>query len=236
MKIVLTLGHSKLKNGNLTSANGNVNEYLYNKELIDLVAKYIKQLGHTCDVVKCPEGVFTAAKEEAAYKLNKVNNKGYGLVVEFHLNAAADTSAHGTEVLYASSAGKAYAEVVLSKMETLFESRGVKQRNDLYILTKTQPTAILIESFFCTNKSDCTIANDKKRIAKLIAEGVTGQTLERDEDMKIESINLSINGSIKEISSVNIDGNNFVKLRDVCGILGIEVGYDAVKKMPIIKK
>lgn len=181
MKIALTVGHSVPKNGNITSADGTkfggVNEYQYNKSLAPYVAKYLRELGNAVDVIVCPEKQFSASTEEKAYKLDIVNNGTYDLVVELHLNAAATATAKGTEVLYISDGGKVYAERVQAKLKTLFEDRGIKHRDDLYMLTKTKPTAIMLETFFCTNPSDCKIGEDQDKIGKIIAEGIANKTI-----------------------------------------------------------
>jgi N-acetylmuramoyl-L-alanine amidase len=181
MKIALTVGHSILKNGNITSADGTkfggVNEYKYNKELAPYIVKYLKELDHTVDLIICQEKQFTLSTQEKAYKLNLVNYGTYDLVVELHLNAASVNTAKGTEVLYKSDAGKVYAERVQKKLITLFEDRGIKYRDNLYMLTKTKPVAIMLETFFCTNPEECKIGNNYDRIGRLIAEGITGKEL-----------------------------------------------------------
>ena len=177
MKIALTVGHSKLKNGNITSANGFINEYEYNKNLAPLIVKYLKQLGHDVDLIICPEKQFVKSTEESKYKLNIVNNGKYDLIVELHLNASDSSTANGTEVLYISDDGKAYAERIQVKLSTLFHSRGINLRNNLYILTKTKPVAIMLESFFCTSESDCNIGKDKDKVARLIAEGIANKNI-----------------------------------------------------------
>lgn len=176
MKIALTVGHSKLANGNYTSANGIVNEYEYNKALAPLVAKYLGLAGHSVTVIICPEGKFTASTQERDYKLNVVNNGGYDLVVELHLNAFNKT-AKGTEVLYYSTKGKVIAERIQAKLATLFSNRGTELRDNLYMLTRTNPTAVMIESFFCDNAEDCSKGSDKAKVAKLIAEGIAGTAI-----------------------------------------------------------
>lgn len=185
MKIALTVGHSLLKNGNITSADGVINEYKYNKELVLLMDKYLKKLGHTVDVIICPERKFEKSTEESRYKLNIVNNGKYDLIVELHLNAAATSNANGTEVLYISDKGKVYAERVQAKLSTLFHDRGINHRENLYMLTKTKPVCIMLETFFCTNSTDCSIGKDKDKIARLIAEGIANKDIpEEVEEVK----------------------------------------------------
>ncbi|WP_027703011.1 N-acetylmuramoyl-L-alanine amidase [Metaclostridioides mangenotii] len=178
MKICITVGHSILKDGNCTSASGVVNEYQYCKALAPVLTNLLKKEGHTVDMIICPEIQFTKATEEKDYKLPKINGKKYDLCLELHLNSFNKT-AKGAEVLYVSNSGKIYAERVMKKLATLFTNRGVKLRNDLYILNGTDCPTILLETFFCDNAKDYRVAKDKnyEGVAKLIAEGILNKTI-----------------------------------------------------------
>ncbi|MBP3906108.1 MAG: N-acetylmuramoyl-L-alanine amidase [Peptostreptococcaceae bacterium] len=177
-KIGIFVGHSKLKDGKYTSATGIKNEYLYNKELGTNLKTWFDKIGQSCDLIICPEGKFISAKEESGYKLPIANSGKYDLIVELHLNSYNGT-AKGAEVLYSSNSGKVVAQRVQNKLKTMFTSRGIKQRTDLYILNKTKPVSILLETFFCDNKDDCSIADKKgvKEISRLIAEGIIDTTI-----------------------------------------------------------
>lgn len=178
MKIALTVGHSLLKNGNYTSADGRTyggcNEYKWCKSFSKQLSSALKKNGHKVKRIVCPEKKFRYSTDEKNYKLNMINRGDFDLVIELHLNAASP-SAKGTEVLYKSSAGKKIAERVQKQLSTVFRDRGIKNRTDLYILNGTKPPAILIETFFCTNKYDYAKAKGpikKKKLAKLIAKGI----------------------------------------------------------------
>lgn len=178
IKIALTVGHSLLKNGCYTSADGKIyggcNEYTYCKRLSKELTQALRKNGHTVTRIICPEKTFISSTQERSYKLNIINSDNYDLVIEVHLNAATP-SAEGTEVLYKSNNGKKFATQVQKQLSTIFKDRGIKQRSDLYILNGTKPPAILIETFFCTNKKDYKkgkgLAN-RKKLAKLIAKGI----------------------------------------------------------------
>ena len=172
-KIAISVGHSILKNGNCTSASGCVNEYEYNKKLAPLVKKYLEYTGWDADVIRCPEKKFSAASEEKSYKLPKINGGDYDLAVELHLNAS-DGKGYGAEVYYKTSSGKKYAKSVQKSLATLFRNRGIKQVDNLYFLNSTKPPAILVESFFCDNKDDYKKGKDLEKVARLIAEGISG--------------------------------------------------------------
>lgn len=178
MKIALTVGHSLLKNGSYTSADGKkyggCNEYKWCKAFSRQVESALKKNGHQVTRIVCPEKTFTSSEQERSYKLNLINGDSYDLVIELHLNAAAPT-ANGTEVLYKSTAGKNYAGRIQRELATVFRDRGMKQRTDLYMLNQTKPPAILIETFFCTSESDYKLAKGlrrRKKLAKLIARGI----------------------------------------------------------------
>lgn len=178
MKIALTVGHSMLKNGNITSADGKkyggCNEYKWCKAFSKQVASALKKNGHAVTSIICPEKIFTSSTQEKTHKLNIINSGNYDLIIELHLNAATP-SAKGTEVLYKSSTGRKFARKIQKNLSTVFHDRGIKQRSDLYILNATKPPAILIETFFCTNKRDYGKAKGllkRKKLAKLVADGI----------------------------------------------------------------
>lgn len=185
MKIWLSVGHSVLVDGEITSADGTqyggVNEYKYNKELVNHVADYLRLAGHTVDVIIIPEKTMPVKNSTVAemnYKIPKENAGNYDLAIEFHLNAF-NGNAHGTEVYYKTNSGKPYAERVVAKLAQFFTNRGAIQRDNLYMLSKTKAPAILIESFFCDSKSDYETAKKVgyDAIGKAIAEGVCGKAL-----------------------------------------------------------
>lgn len=175
-KVAISVGHSILKNGMCTSADGCVNEYEYNKKLAPLVRKYLKLAGWEADVIRCPEKKFATKAEEKTYKLPKINKGRYDLAVELHLNAS-DGKGYGAEVYYKTSSGKKYAAAVQKKLATLFQDRGEKKDDHLYFLNGTKPPAILVESFFCDNAGDYKKGKDLDKVALLIAEGVAGKKI-----------------------------------------------------------
>ena len=176
MKICVTVGHSRLKNGTYTSADGRKYggciEYNYCKGFgKNYLVPALKKAGHDVDLIICPEKQFTSSKQEKDYKLSRINKENYDLVMELHLNAA-QPNANGTEVLYVSEKGKTYAEKIVNALGEVYTNRGAKKRTDLYILNGTKPTAILLELFFCTNREDYLKGHGKKnatKLAKLIA-------------------------------------------------------------------
>ncbi|MCC0665350.1 N-acetylmuramoyl-L-alanine amidase [Clostridioides sp. ZZV15-6597] len=178
MKICITVGHSILKSGACTSADGVVNEYKYNKALAPVLADTFRKEGHKVDVIICPEKQFKTKSEEKSYKIPRVNSGGYDLLIELHLNAS-DGQGKGSEVLYYSSKGLEHATRICKKLGTVFRNRGAKLDKGLYILNSSKPTAVLIESFFCDNKDDYEKAKKLgyDGMAKLIAEGILNKNI-----------------------------------------------------------
>ena len=173
----MTVGHSILKNGNCTSADGRpyggVLEYAYNKNIVNRAAEYLRSVGHRVEVLICPELKFGRSTEEKAYKLQRVNSGGYDLVCELHLNASALHNARGCSVLYKSEKGRRIAQQIQNRLAAVFKDKGIQKRDDLYMLNGTKPTAILLETFFCDSSADCELAEGTD-VALLIAEGIHG--------------------------------------------------------------
>lgn len=219
MNIALSVGHSILKNGTITSANGIINEYKYCKDIAPIIKRYLEQLGHTVELILCPEKTFTASSEEKSYKLNIINNKSkkFDLVAELHLNAFHNPDANGTEIYYYSNAGKIVADRIQKKMITKFRDRKVQQKPNLYILNSTTPPAILLELFFCTHVKDVEMGKDIDTIARLVAEGIAGKNLTAVDTIKppitpsskesdIKWLQNKLNIALKGIYSVNVTG------------------------------
>ncbi|UDN56632.1 N-acetylmuramoyl-L-alanine amidase [Clostridioides sp. ES-S-0010-02] len=203
MKICITVGHSILKSGACTSADGVVNEYQYNKSLAPVLADTFRKEGHKVDVIICPEKQFKTKNEEKSYKIPKVNNGEYDLLIELHLNAS-DGQGKGSEVLYYSNKGLEYATRICKKLGTVFKNRGAKLDKGLYILNSSKPTAILIESFFCDNKEDYEKAKKLgyEGMAKLIVEGVLNKTINNVEVGKMYKHTIVFEGEVDRIPAL----------------------------------
>ena len=177
MRILLTVGHSKLKSGAITSADGTKlgggNEYEYSKSLSSYLKKALQSNGHEVDRVVCPEKTFEKWQQERSYKLAIERATCYDLVMELHLNAANTKKAEGCEVLYKSTKGKKYADKVQKQLAKVFRDRGAKKSDNLYMLNQTKAPAIILEPFFCTNPKEWKYAEKHKaKVAELITAGI----------------------------------------------------------------
>lgn len=215
MQIFLSVGHSKLKSGAITSADGTkfggCNEYEYNKLLAPYVKKYLESEGHKVDLVICPEKKFTKSTEEKNYKLNLIKKKKYNLIVELHLNSFGGKSAQGCEVLYVSEAGKKYATQIQKKLATIYKDRGIQKRTNLYMLNSPKPVSVMIETFFCTNPDEykkSKSVTQMDNLGRLIAGGICNKTLKKIDDKPKTNLDKptqnkeeKVNGYIKIMSN-----------------------------------
>ena len=182
MKYFICVGHANYGGGVYSSADGTkhggVNEYKYNKELAPHVVKWLEKTGHKAVLCIAPEGKLHSLNEEIDYFIGEEHKDDYDLSVQLHLNAF-NGSAHGTEVYAYNAEGLKVAERICKKLATVWTDRGAQIKTGLYWTRKTKAKAVLIESFFCDNRSDYQKA---KKIgmdahAKLIAEGIVGKSI-----------------------------------------------------------
>ncbi|MCG8539445.1 MAG: N-acetylmuramoyl-L-alanine amidase [Clostridia bacterium] len=89
-------------------------------------------------------------------RVRMANNLKADIFISIHCNAASSTKANGIETLYypGSTKGKALAEEIQLKLVDKLkrEDRGIKTRDDFFILKYTSIPAVLIECGFLTNK------------------------------------------------------------------------------------
>lgn len=178
LRVLICAGHTLKGKG--TGAVGYINESNENRVLAKKVVEWLK-VANTMSGIEI-EVDYYEINESNSYLQNQVaaaNKKNYDVVVQIHFNAGGGT---GTETLYdkGSVRGKTYAVKVNESLNNIFKNRGAKERNDLYWLNNTKAPAILIETCFVDSKVDIDIYNkDKDRVAKAIAEGLIGKTINK---------------------------------------------------------
>lgn len=182
MKINVHAGHTK-QSGKAPGAEGLVKESIEDRKIKNEVIKILKERGHT--VYDCTSDG-NNAKDNLSRIVEKCNSHEVDLDVSIHLNCYdghyhknkwVDGHGHGTETLIYSSGSKAKDEankICKNLVKLGFTNRGVKVREDLYVLHRTNAPALLIETFFCDNKEDCETYKKVgyKGIAKAIADGI----------------------------------------------------------------
>ena len=107
------------------------------------------------------------------------NNAAVDIFVSIHANAASNSGAHGIETLHypGSKKGKELAGVIQNKLinKTNATNRGLKPRDDLWVLKKTDMPAVLVETGFITNPKEEHLLNSPSYqylLAECIAEGI----------------------------------------------------------------
>ena len=177
MKLLISAGHTLNPNKGC-GAVGFINESQENRVLAKYIVNYLKKLGHEADYHEVNSG-----SDYINQQAKKANEKKYDVVVQIHFNSSDNATANGTEVIYRSSKGKVFAQRVQDKLKTEFKDRKVKHdindlKKDLGWLRLTNDPAILIETCFVSNKADTDkYTSNREKIAKLIAEGITDQTV-----------------------------------------------------------
>lgn len=179
MKINVHAGHNPDgKNG--CGAVGFIKESTENRNVKNEVIRLLKLLGH--EVFDCTVDDGVNAKDVLAKIVKKCNAHDVDLDVSIHFNASANDSSGdgrttGTEVYVysANSKAKDEAERVCAEIAKLgFKNRGVKVKNNLYVLRNTNSPAMLVECCFVDDKDDVALY-DYKKMAEAIVYGITGQ-------------------------------------------------------------
>ena len=173
------------------------------------------------------------------------NAKNADLFISVHVNSATNTDAKGTETLCYSKNEFAYIvqKGLISALKT--NDRGLKERKDLAVLNGTKMTAVLLELGFLSNadeakmfKKESFYSNAANAVVKSVCSyfGVGVKVEEKKEDMEmVEGVVMGIGGVDKEVKRILKDGENYVRLRDLEGVLS--VSYDSEsKKVSVYKK
>lgn len=190
MKILLDAGHG-IDTPGKRSPDGKFREYLWNREIADMVLEDLGIDGFDVSLV-----VSETNDISLKTRMNRVNAvcNQFGadnvILISIHSNAAGDgsswMSAKGWSCYTTKGQTKSdrLAECLYDSFEIAFPER--KMRKDLqdgdrdweenfYILQKTRCPAVLLENFFYDNKEECQWllkAEVKVRIAMAIEQGI----------------------------------------------------------------
>ena len=234
MKICISSGHGKYIRG----ASGSpippqCDEVDEARRIVDKVYQLLQSAGVV--VEKFHDNTSHDQSTNLATITNWHNAQGsHDLDVSVHFNAF-DGSAHGTEVLYVTQESKAREVCNAIVAAGRFTNRGAKYRGDLYFLNNTREPAILIETAFCDNTSDCNKYNDSfAEICASIAETIADVSLgappieppieppepasENRVSINTESMiegdaNITVNGTLVKGASNAASGIDFVVTR-----------------------
>ena len=190
MKILIDAGHG-IDTPGKRSPDGSFLEYLWNRQVADLVLPRLRASGLDADLVVTETNDITLRTR--AMRVNRICDRlgaSNVLLVSVHANAAGN----GKSWMYATgwechtSPGKtksdALAECFYKSFAAAFPEKRMRRdlsdgdsdkESNLYILTKTRCPAVLLENFFYDNREECAwllLPGTKDRVADAIVAGI----------------------------------------------------------------
>lgn len=190
MRILIDAGHG-IDTPGKRSPDGSFLEYLWNRQVADLVLARLRASGMDADLVVTETNDITLRTR--AMRVNRVCDRlgaSNVLLVSIHANAAGNgmfwSTATGWECH--TSPGKtrsdALAECFYRSFAKAFPEKRMRRdmtdgdsdkESNFYILTKTRCPAVLLENFFYDNREECAWLQQrltKDRIADAIVAGI----------------------------------------------------------------
>ena len=167
-------------------AVGLIRESTEARAVKDRVVAQLTAMGHTVHDCTCNNGT---SKEDVLKRIVAAcNSHEVDLDVSIHFNAAAnpepDGKTTGTEVLVYNNTSRAvpWAQQIADSIAALgYRNRGVKERQNLYVLKHTKAPALLVECCFVDDPEDVSLYNADRMAAAIVA-GITGQAAETTAD------------------------------------------------------
>lgn len=186
-KIMLVAGHGYNDPG--AHGNGYNERDFIRANIVDRVAKYLKQAGRTVAIYGKDQDMF----QDTAYGINVgnrrdygmywVQNQGYDIIVEFHLDAASP-SATGGHVIYAAGYEPDNIDKGIRKAIEKYvglRGNGFSGRDNLLNCNVSAEIGMnyrLVELGFITSAKDMkNIVNNLDAYCKAIAEGIHGKPI-----------------------------------------------------------
>lgn len=172
--------------------------------------------------------------------------------VSVHANASSDNwdTAQGIETFAhpESDEGFILAKEIQKQLveATDLRDRGVKVAN-FAVLRQVEMPAALCECGFMNYKKEAELLRRedyRELCAKAIAQGIIDylklakkqqQPAKPADTGKVQQITIRINGKVKKVDAITVEGNNYIKLRDLQDDQ-IKVGYDGIPTIDVIQK
>lgn len=180
-KFMIVAGHGQDDPGAV--GNGTNERDFIRANIVDSIAKYIRQAGHKADVFPKQydmlQVTFNGTNQNGLYW---VKNQGYDEVIEFHLDAASPSASGGHTIIWGGYSPDAIDKGIQKVLEnTVGTIRGITGRTDLGNARVAASLGIsyrLVELGFITSSKDMKyIKSNLQTFTKKIAEGIVGKSL-----------------------------------------------------------
>ena len=168
MKIGIDIGHNVSYD---TGANGIRFEDALNVLVGSELIKKLRSANIT--VVNCTPSSASSLSDSLRKRCDAANSSNCDIFISIHHNSGGGT---GSEVLIKSnSTAKKLGNVILRRLEGIgLRNRGIKYRNDLYVLNGTKMPALIVECAFVDNLNDMRNYNTKS-VANAIFEAICSE-------------------------------------------------------------
>lgn len=166
MRVFINPGHDIDLDSGAVNPNYGTRECDVARNAGKMLARYLQTAG--CEVR-------TLQSDDLGLVCETSNEWGADIFVSLHCNAF-NTVARGTETLYKSYNGQQLAQLIQDQIINSINTvdRGIKKRDDLWVLNRTDAVAVLVEMAFIDNDEDLEILNnDLDTIVRAIARGIT---------------------------------------------------------------
>jgi N-acetylmuramoyl-L-alanine amidase len=166
MRVFINPGHDIDLDSGAVNPNYGTRECDVARNAGKMLARYLQTAG--CEVR-------TLQSDDLGLVCETSNEWGADIFVSLHCNAF-NTVARGTETLYKSYNGQQLAQLIQDQIINSINTvdRGIKKRDDLWVLNGTDAVAVLVEMAFIDNDEDLEILNNNlDTIVRAIARGIT---------------------------------------------------------------
>lgn len=178
MKIAILAGHGGSDPGAVDPIEKEQNDGIYqddvcteesdvNLKAAEILEKILTNNGHEVLMAR-DRDVYISLQNRTHF----ANDNNVDITISLHANAAANSSAEGIETLHypGSENGMKLAYNVQKRMIEASKAvdRGIKRRDNLYVLRKTLMPAVLIEMGFLTNPKEEHLLNEKEYLYLLM--------------------------------------------------------------------
>lgn len=215
----------------------------FNLKEKNVALKMVKKVGALLE--KSGFDVIYTRTTDTYVKLNErcriANSKACDCFVSIHNNASTNSQANGIETLCYTKNNLAYYIQQALIEDLKLTDRGVKERKDLAVLNGTEMTAVLVELGFISNPENNKLLNYDDfldRGAEAITRGICrylGVAFKGSDNVdKVKRI-YKYKGKTKIYDVVNVNGNNYISVRDIADLLNKKVSYDSSAKVTEIK-